>query len=429
MEFVFTPEQQMIQDTARQFLDACSNSGHVRDAMTKTTGYDAELWQKICHEMYWQAIHIPEQYGGLGLGYVELAILFEQMGARLLCSPYFSTVALATNALLVAGTEAQKQQYLPQIADGSLTATLAYIGHASHGDNDSKGRYHNGWHTDSVTVTALPQFNQHTVITGYTLNGTLHYVPHGHTADLLVIAARLPDSSGEEGISLFLLPNHLQGVEVQWTPSMDQTRPLAQITLNNVIIPADSVMLQSEYAWPLLEKALQLASVALAAEQMGGAQQALDLTLEYTKERKQFGRAIASFQAIKHRMADMMLQVESARSAVYYAACIADEVLQRHNPASATDSVSQNDPLSPGNARHSSPDHSLADELPLASSLAKAYCSDAYFHCAAESIQLHGGVGFTWEYDPHLYFKRAKSSETLLGNASFHREKIAQIIL
>ncbi|WP_028302655.1 acyl-CoA dehydrogenase family protein [Oceanospirillum beijerinckii] len=429
MEFVFTPEQQMIQDTARQFLDACSNSGHVRDAMTKTTGYDAELWQKICHEMYWQAIHIPEQYGGLGLGCVEMAILFEQMGRRLLCSPYFSTVALATNALLVAGTEAQKQHYLPRIADGSLTATLAYIGHASHGDNNSKDRYHNGWHTDSVTVTALPQFNQHTVITGYTLSGTLHYVPHGHTADLLVIAARLPDSSGEEGVSLFLLPSHLQGVEVQWTPSMDQTRPLAQITLNNVIIPADNVMLQSEYAWPLLEKTLQLACVALAAEQMGGAQQALDLTLEYTKERKQFGRAIASFQAIKHRMADMMLQVESARSAVYYAACIADEALQHHNPAAATDNVSQNDPLSPGNACHSSLDHSLADELPLASSLAKAYCSDAYFHCAAESIQLHGGVGFTWEYDPHLYFKRAKSSETLLGNASFHREKIAQIIL
>ncbi len=421
MEFSFTPEQEMIRDTAEGFLTDVSTSNAVRTAMDTETGFDTELWQQICRDMYWQAIHIPEQYGGLGLGYVELAILFEQMGRRLLCSPYFSTVALGINALLIAGTEAQKQQYLPQIADGSLTATLAYIGgndslnSAGHVDQPQKNKsmpirkYNNGWSTDAITVTALPQFNSAAEITGYQLSGELLYVANGHTADLIIVAARLPDSTGDEGICLFILPSHTDGIKVQWTPTVDQTRPQVIIHLDNVWLGPEAVMQKAENAWPLLEKTLQLAVIAVAAEQMGGAQQVLDLTVEYTKERKQFGRTIASFQAIKHRMADMMLQVESARSAVYYAACIADEALN-----------TEGNPI---------PEEHLANQFPEASSLAKAYCSDAFFHCAAESLQFHGGVGFTWEYDPHLYFKRAKSSETLLGNSAYHREKIAQVIL
>ncbi|KEQ19673.1 acyl-CoA dehydrogenase family protein [Endozoicomonas numazuensis] len=383
MEFAFTDEQEMIRDSAESFLQDVSTSEAVRSAMVTEAGYDSELWQRICSQMYWQALTIPEEYGGLGLGYVELTILLEEMGRRLLCSPFFSTVGLGVNALLVAGNETQKQQWLPQIAEGSLTATLAYTSR-------------NRWDANSVDVIARAEGD------GYVLSGTYKYVPDGHTADLLVIAARSPDSQGQEGISLFALPAQADGVSRKWTPTMDQTRKQAEISLDNVFISADSLLGKSGEAWADLEKVLQLAAIAVSAEQCGGARQALDLTVDYTQERVQFGRTIASFQAIKHRAADMMVQVECSRSAIYYAACVAQEALF---------------------------DGAVGDELPVASALAKAYCSDAFFHCAAESIQLHGGVGFTWEYDPHLYFKRAKSTETFLGNGAYHREKIAQAIL
>ena len=383
MEFAFTDEQEMIRDSAESFLQDVSTSEAVRSAMVTEAGFDSELWQRICTEMYWQALTIPEEYGGLGLGYVELTILLEEMGRRLLCSPFSSTVSLGVNALLVAGNEAQKQQWLPQIAEGSLTATLAYTSR-------------NRWDAKAVDIIAQKEGD------GFVLSGTYQYVPDGHTADLLVVAARSQDSEGQNGISLFALPADTEGVTRKWTPTMDQTRKQAEISLNNVFISADSLLGTAGEAWTDLEKILQLAAVAVSAEQCGGARQALDLTVEYTQERVQFGRTIASFQAIKHRAADMMVQVECSRSAIYYAACVAQEALF---------------------------ESAVGDELPVASALAKAYCSDAFFHCAAEAIQLHGGVGFTWEYDPHLYFKRAKSTETFLGNGAYHREKIAQQIL
>ncbi|WP_062267075.1 acyl-CoA dehydrogenase family protein [Endozoicomonas arenosclerae] len=383
MEFAFTDEQEMIRDSAESFLQDVSTSEAVRSAMVTESGFDSALWQRICSEMYWQALTIPEEYGGLGLGYVELTILLEEMGRRLLCSPFFSTVGLGVNALLVAGNEEQKQQWLPQIAEGSLTATLAYTSS-------------NRWDADSVGVIATEEGE------GFVLSGTYKYVPDGHTSGLLIVAARNPNTQGQQGISLFALPADSEGVSRKWTPTMDQTRKQAEVSLDNVFISADALLGKAGEGWSDLEKILQLAAVAVSAEQCGGARQALDLTVEYTQERVQFGRTIASFQAIKHRAADMMLQVECSRSAIYYAACVAQEAVF-------------------GGV--------VGDELPVASALAKAYCSDAFFHCAAESIQLHGGVGFTWEYDPHLYFKRAKSTETFLGNGAYHREKIAQAIL
>ena len=383
MEFAFTEEQVMIRDSAESFLQDVSGSEAVRSAMTTEAGYDAELWERLCSEMYWQALHIPEEYGGLGLGYVELAVLLEEMGRRLLCSPFFSTVCLGVNSLLVAGNEEQKQAWLPQIAEGSLTATLAYT---------SKNR----WDADTVQTVAQQEGD------GYVLSGTCKYVPDGHTAGLLILAARSADTAGEDGISLFAIPAETDGLTRKWTPTMDQTRRQAEMTLDNVFVSADSLLGEQGKAWPSLNKVLQLAAVAVAAEQCGGARQALDITIDYTQERVQFGRTIASFQAIKHRAADMMVLVECAKSAAYYAACVAQESFF---------------------------DGEVGGELPEASSLAKAYCSDAFFQCAAESIQMHGGVGITWEYDPHLYFKRAKSTETFLGAAAYHREKIAQVVL
>lgn len=386
MEFAFSDEQEMIRASAESFLADVSDSAAVRAVMASELGYDAELWQRLCGELYWPAIHIPEVYGGLGLGYVELAILLEQMGRRLLCSPFFATACLATPALLLAGSEAQKTAWLPRIAEGSATATLAFAGA-------------NRWDAETVQATVTQEGE------GFVLNGTLNYVLDGHSADLLIVAARSPGSMGQAGISLFALAADSAGIQRQMLPTMDQTRRQARVQLNNVYLGADGLLGEFGTAWPQLERILQLACIALAAEQTGGAQQSLDLSVAYMQERQQFGRPIASFQALKHRAADMMVQVECARSAAYYAACVAQEAL---DPAG---------------------DAAVAAELVLAAALAKAQCSEAFFHCAAESIQLHGGVGFTWEYDPHLYFKRARAGEAFLGAPALQRERIATLLL
>jgi alkylation response protein AidB-like acyl-CoA dehydrogenase len=383
MEFKFTEEQEMIRDTAGAFLAEVSSSEAVRAAMNTELGYSPELWRRICDEMFWQALHVPEEYGGMGLGYVELVAMLEQMGSHLLCSPFYSTVCLGVNALLVAGSEEQKARYLPAIVAGA-TATLAYTG--------SSGR----WDASSIELTC------ELVDDNYVLNGSCRYVPDGHTAQILVVAARRLGTIGAEGVSLFVLRADTAGISRQWLPTMDQTRKQAQISFDDVSLESSSLMGESEQGWSPLAQIIDLATVAIAAEQVGGSQRVLDTTVDFLSERVQFGRVIASYQAIKHKAADMMVKVETARSAIYYAACIADESLR---------------------------DSALGAELPEAASVAKAWCSDAYFHNAGTGIQLHGGVGFTEEYDIQLYFKRAKSTETFLGNGAWHRERIARQLL
>ena len=386
MDFAFTEEQQMIRESAESFLADLSGSEAIRQAMATEQGYDAALWTRICSEMYWQALHVPEQYGGMGLGFVELAALFEQMGRFLLCSPFLSN-CIATNAILAAGSDEQKQQWLPIIAEGGTTATLAYTGRVG------------GWDADAVTLEYAVQG------ASVILNGGLRYVPDGHTAGLLVVAAREAGTTGASGIGLFLVPADSAGLAASWLPTMDQTRKQAQIDFSDVEVASENLMPNMGNAWSTLQKVVQLAQVCVAAEQMGGAQQVLDMSVAYTKEREQFGRTIASFQAIKHKMADMMLKCEVSRSAVYYAACVAQEALF-DDPASE-----------------------LAHELADAAAMAKTYCSDTYFFNAGNAVQLFGGVGFTWEYDIHLYFKRARSSEAFLGNGAYHRERIASRLL
>jgi alkylation response protein AidB-like acyl-CoA dehydrogenase len=384
MEFAFTEEQEMIRDTAAAFLAEVSGSEAVRRAMATEQGYDPELWARICGEMYWQAIHIPERCGGLGLGYVELVAMMEQMGRYLLCSPFFSTVCLAGNALLVAGNDAQQAHWLGKLCGGGLTATVAFNSGASR------------WDADAITATWRREGD------GYLLNGDYRYVIDGHTAELLIVAARAEGSTGENGISLFLLPAQTAGVTRQWLPTMDQARKQAAVSLRDVRLEAGALVGEPAQGWAPLAKVIDLATIALAAEQVGGCQQMLDMTVAYTSQRVQFNRTIASYQAVKHKAADMMLKTEVARSAIYYAACVAQEALAG-GP--------------------------LAGELAEAASVAKSYCSDAYFSIAGDALQLFGGVGFTWEYDVHLYFKRAKSSEHLLGNGALHRERLAVALL
>ena len=384
MDFVFTEEQQMIRDTAESFLAEVSTSEAVRKAMVSSAGFDEALWQKICADMYWQAIHIPEEFGGMGLGYVELSAMMEQMGRYLLCAPFYSTVCLGVNTLLLAANEEQKAEYLAAICEGRLTATLAYCGLSG------------GRNADGVTATYARQGDD------FILEGECGFVVDGLTAGLLLVAAREEGSSGESGISLFAVPADAAGVSRNNLPVLDQTRKMATVRFASVKLAQANLLGSAGQVWPVLDKVLDLATIALAAEQVGGSQQLLDSAVAYSKERVQFNRPIASFQAIKHKAADMMLRVEAARSAVYYAACVADESLQGGE---------------------------LAGELKEAASIAKAYCSDAYFKNAGEAMQIHGGVGFTWEYDVHLYFKRAKASEHMLGNAAYHRERVAQVIL
>ena len=293
--------------------------------------------------------------------------------------PYFGSVCLAANALLLAGSDDQKAEYLPKLIEGQ-TGTLAWCGRRG------------GRTREAIEVTCDPDGDR------YSLNGTCRYVIDGHTADWIVVAAK----AGESSVSLFLVPGDAEGLSRQWLPTMDQTRKQAELVFENVFVAASQRLGPDAEAWPLLEQILDLATIALAAEQVGAAQQALDSTVAYTQERVQFGRTIASYQAVKHKAADMMVKVEAARSALYYAACIAQESLE-------------------GGPR--------ASELAEAASIAKAWCSEACFFNAGCGIQLHGGVGFTWEYDIQMFFKRAQSSGSLLGDAAWHRERLAALLL
>ncbi len=377
MDLKLNDEQLELRAMARSFLEEHSGSEQVRAAMESELGYDEKVWEQVATELGWAAIHIPEEFGGLGLEYADLVALVEVMGGSLFCSPFFGSVVLGANALLVGGSDEQKQAWLPGIAEGTTRATLAFAE-----ANGLAG-------ADGIEATFTPDGD------GFVLSGVKRYVVDGHFADLLVVAARAEGTSGNEGIGLFLVPGDAAGLSRSALPTLDQTRRLAEVSLSTVHVPASASLGTAGEAAQILDKTLQLASIALAAEQVGGAERCLEMAVAYAKEREQFGRAIGSFQAIKHKCADMLVLVEAARSAVYYAACV------------ATDDT---------------------DELPAVASLAKAYCSDAYFQCAADSIQIHGGVGFTWEYDCHLHFKRAKSSESLLGDPPHHRELVARAI-
>lgn len=375
MNFAFTEEQEELRETARAFLAEQAGSEQIRAAMASDNGWDDALWRQLGEELGWTAVHIPEEYGGLGLGYVEFVALLEVMGEHVVCSPYFATLALGANAILVAGSEEQKQRWLEPIAEGRCTATLAWT--------EPNGR----WDPSGVEATFEADGD------GFVLRGTKRYVVDGDRADLVVVVAREAGSEGDRGLGLFVVDGDAAGLERKALPTVDQTRRQAEIVLTDVRVGADARL--GGEGGALLAKILDLAAIALAAEQVGGAQRCLDMAVEYAKERVQFGRTIASFQSIKHKCADMMVAVESARSAIYYAACVAAED---------------------------------GDDLGRVASLAKAYCSDAYFRCAADNVQIHGGVGFTWEYDCHLYFKRAKASETFLGDPAYHRELVAQRI-
>jgi alkylation response protein AidB-like acyl-CoA dehydrogenase len=369
MNFAFSEEQEELRRAVRRFLEDKSPMTEVRRLMETEDGYDPAVWEQMANQLGLQAITIPEEYGGAGFGYVELIVVLEEMGAALFGAPYFSTVGLAANCLLSSGDESAKKDYLPGVAAGETIATLALT--------EDSGR----WDLDGITLQATKAGE------GWSLEGHKMFVIDGHSAQLILVGARTG-----AGVSLFAVDGSASGLTRTSLATMDQTRKQARLEFAST--PARLIG-EDGAADAVLTRTLDLAAVALAAEQVGGAQRCLDMSVDYAKTRIQFGRPIGSFQAIKHKCADMLLEVESAKSAAYYAGW-----------AAAEDS----------------------EELPVVASLAKSYCSEAYFHAAAENIQIHGGIGFTWEHDAHLYFKRAKSSELLLGDPTYHRELLAQRI-
>ena len=369
MEFGFSEEQEELRRSVRRFLEDKSPISEVRRLMETTEGYDPAVWAQMASQLGLQGMAIPEDLGGLGFSYVELGLVLEEMGRALLCAPYFATVALAANALLTSGDEAAQKDYLPGIAAGETIATLAL--------SEDSG----SWDLADVACVASRDGDD------WALTGHKMYVLDGAVADLILVAAR-----ADEGLSLFAVAADAPGLKRTALHTMDQTRKQARLEFDSA--PARLIG-SAGGAEDGLSKTLDLAVVALAAEEIGGAERVLEMSVEYAKTRIQFGRPIGSFQAIKHKCAEMLLEVESAKSASYYADWAAAEG---------------------------------SDELGVAACMAKAYCSEAYFHAAAENIQIHGGIGFTWEHDAHLYFKRAKSSEIYLGDPYYHREMLAQRI-
>ena len=369
MQFAFTEEQEQLRGFVRQFLEEKSPEAQVRAVMETEAGYDEAVWSQMAEQMGLQGLAIPEEYGGQGFGWVELGIVLEEMGRALLCAPFFSTAVLATSALLHAGDADAASEYLPAIASGELIATVAFT--------EENG----AWDETGVTATATKDGD------AWKLDGAKHYVLDGHIAGLLIVAART-----DAGVSLFAVDGDAAGLTRTQLSTMDQTRRQAKIELSAA--PGRLIGTDGQ-GWATLSAMLERAAVGLAAEQVGGAELAMEMAVEYAKDRKQFGRPIGSFQAIKHKCADMLLEVESAKSAAYYAAWCAAQ---------------------------------SNDELPAMASLAKSYCSEAFFRAASENIQIHGGIGFTWEHPAHLYFKRAKSSELLFGNPTYHRALLADQI-
>ena len=366
--FTLTDDQREFRSTVRAFLEHHVPESEVRRLMASEKGFDPTIWRAMADQMSLQGLIIPEAYGGEGFGFAELGLVLEEMGGALVPGPYFTSAVLTAGALMCSGDEEACERYLPGIASGETIATLALT--------ERSGR----WDRDGIETTAGQDGGD------WMLRGTKHYVPDGGIADLVLVVARA--ASGAVG--LFAVENTDDLVRREQS-TLDPTRRQAVIEF----VDTAAIRIGGEDAWPGLSHALSQAAAALANEQVGGAQRCLDQAVAYVKVRSQFGRPVGSFQAIRHRCADLMLDIECARGVAQYAVHAID-----HFPT----------------------------ESESAAALAKAYCSDVYARAAAANIQLHGGIGFTWEHPAHMYYKRARSSAMLLGDPSFHRGLLADSI-
>jgi alkylation response protein AidB-like acyl-CoA dehydrogenase len=377
MDIGFSEEQELLRDTARKFLEGECTTKFVREMMATEHAVTDAFWRQLAKNG-WLGITYSEADGGSGLGLIDLVVLMEEIGRAVMPGPFPATVLLGGAAIAEAGSSVQRQEWLPRIAAGNAKATLAVT--------EPNAR----WDAAGITATAREARG------GFLLSGAKMFVPDAHLANVLVVAARSRDGSTmEDGVSLFLVTKDTAGLDIRLLPSVDETRKLCDVRLDNVTVPATALLGELHRGWAPLSRVIDGAAVALSAEICGAAQRVLDMTVEYAKLRVAFGKPIGSYQGVKHKCADMLVEIENAKSLTYYAAWAVDE----------------------GDS-----------EAAMAVSMAKAAASDAGRKVCAAGIQLHGGIGMTWEHDLQLYLKRAKADEVAFGDATWHRERVARML-
>jgi alkylation response protein AidB-like acyl-CoA dehydrogenase len=374
MNFGLSEEQEMLQQSAREFLTQECPPAFVREMYKDEDGFSRELHTKMAAQG-WTGLLIPEAYGGLGLGMLDMAVLLEEMGRAATPGPFLFSSVLFALGVMSGGSAAQKKTWLPRIAVGEAIGTLAFL--------EAEDRL------DAAGVMLKAKKARD----GYTLSGVKMFVPYAKVADGLLVAARTSGKS-EEGVSLFLVDRETPDVEIRPLDIFDRTRRVSEVEFTNVAAPKTALVGGEGEGWKILARLCDAACIALAADSLGGAQKALEMAVEYTKARTQFNRPIASFQALKHMAAEMISEIEPARSLVWYAAHAFD---------------------------------ALPREASRAAALAKARWSDVYARTTNRAVQMHGGIGFTWEHDMHFWFKRAKWNEFAFGDATYHRERLAQL--
>jgi len=378
MDIKLNEDQIEIARQARRFCENESPMAYVRAMFEDDRGFTDPFWAKQA-EMGWAAMCVPEAYGGLAMGLMDLAVVLEEMGRAMTPGPFFSTVCMAAEAVMAAGNDSQKAAYLSPMAMGEMKGTLAL--HEAEGGADP------GY----VQMTARAEGD------GYVLEGTKVPVTDAHVADIIVCAARTrAGNAPETGITLFLVDPKAKGLSITPLPAMDGTRKLCAVTFKGVRVDSTRVLGEVDGGWGPLSRVLARAQVALCAESLGGAHKAMEIATQYAKERIQFDQPIGAYQAIKHRCAQIYVEAESARSLLYWAAWAQD--------------------------------NEDAGTALVAASVAKAYCSEVYRNATAGAIQVLGGTGFSWEHDIHLYLKRAKANEVMLGDPVYHRERVVQLI-
>jgi alkylation response protein AidB-like acyl-CoA dehydrogenase len=377
LDFGFSEEQEMLRDAAKRFLaDNCPTT-FVRKMMADPTAHDRQFWSKL-NELGWPGLLIPESYGGQAGTFLDMTVVAEEAGKALVPGPFFTAALLGAPLLIEGGSEAQKKDLLPRIARGEFIATLALA--------EAPGRFDSG----GVQLKAAKS------AAGYTISGEKFFVPDAHVANLMAVAVRTGAPGGADGTTVLLVPTDASGVTITQLKTVDMTRRLCHVKFDGVKVPATAVLGAEGAGWKFVGRVLDIAIAALAAEMVGTAQKTLDMSVEYARTRVQFGKPIGSFQAVKHKCVDMMVAVENARSLTYYACWTVDE---------------------------------RSAEAATAVPMAKAYTSDMAKNVTSEAIQVHGGIGFTWEHDLHLYHRRALAGEANLGNGPVHRETVAHALL
>lgn len=375
MDFGLSEDQELLQRSARDFLARECPPTLVRRAAESADGIAETLYRKIA-DMGWTGLLVPESFGGLGLGMLDMAILLAEMGRAALPGHFLFSSVLATSALVRAGTARQKKEWLPRLASGERGATLAWL--------EASDRF------DPPGIQARARRSG----SRYLLTGKKLFTPGANASDLLIAPFRTAGHESASGITLLLVDRHASGVKMTPLEGIDQTRRSFEVEFRNVEVSAENVLGKAGNGWPILDRLFDLAAVGLAADGLGGSERVFEMAVDYSKTREQFGRPIGSFQAIKHMAAEMVAEVEPARSLVWYAAYALDSV-----PSSSS----------------------------RAASMAKARLSEVYSRTSNRAVQIHGGIGFTWEHDLHFWFKRAKWNELSFGDPAFHRERIARL--